>query len=278
MLSTEISRFHFALTPKCLLIPSVCIDEISVDGLTLDFPTLPTSNEEEPTNTAENTLLSIPIPIAITNITLNNIDANILGNHIQWKTFSTGVNIHKSELTLTPLNWDHIRLELASSESTAVKNTEKTTSSKKDDAPIVLPEVFIPLNIKVEQFALRDFILQQETPVKVNKLNFKATAGENNASINDFYLDVPQANLSLNNEVVLKGDYPLTLDGLLELKETELKGHKLAIEVDGSVADLNASLTLSGGLKVKVDANVHPLDKKNFRLIYMYIKVTCTGH
>ncbi len=131
LLSTEISRFHFALTPKCLLIPSVCIDEISVDGLTLDFPTLPTSNEEEPTNTAENTLLSIPIPIAITNITLNNIDANILGNHIQWKTFSTGVNIHKSELTLTPLNWDHIRLELASSESTAVKNTEKNNIVKK---------------------------------------------------------------------------------------------------------------------------------------------------
>ncbi|MUK76141.1 translocation/assembly module TamB [Aliivibrio fischeri] len=262
LLSTEIYRFHFSLTPKCLLIPSVCIDDISVDGLTLDFPTLPTLNEEEETDTAENKLLSIPIPIAITNITLNNIDANILGNHIQWRTFSTGVNIHKSELTLTPLNWEHIRLELASSESTAVKNKEKTTSSKKDDAPIVLPEVFIPLNIKVEQFALRDFILQQETPVKVNKLNFKATAGENNASINDFYLDIPQANLSLNNEIVLKGDYPLTLDGLLELKETELKGHKLAIEADGSVADLNASLMLSGGLKVKVDANVHPLDKK----------------
>lgn len=259
LLNADISRFHFGLTAKCLLVPSLCIDDITIDGLVLDFPQLPTSPEDEATKApTNNELLSIPIPINITKISINNIDATVLGNRIQWDSFSTGIKIYKSDLTITPLQWNRINLQLAESEKEKTKS--KDPADKVSDTPIVLPDVYVPLNIKVEQFSLRDFVLQQEVLVKINQLDFKANIGESDIKVNDFYLDTPQVNLSLDNEISLQGDYPLTLNANAVIKETELKGHKVTITAKGSVANLEASLNLAGGLKANVEANIHPLE------------------
>lgn len=258
LINADISNFHFSATTKCLMTPSLCVDDITIDGLTLDFPKLPEPDEtsiKEPATA--NKLLSIPFPINLSNITLNNIDLRILGNHVQWSTFSTGVKLYKSDLTITPLKWNKIRVELAKSEVS--KSNEKKTVSTTDT--ITLPNVYIPLNINIEQFELRDFMLKQETPIHINQLAFKADIGEFDVDVHDFYLDTPQANLSLKNKIELKGNYPLTLNAIAELKQTELKGHKAKISVSGSVADLTANLNVSGGLKAMVDIKVQPLNK-----------------
>lgn len=258
LINVDVSNFHFSATTKCLMTPSLCVDDITIDGLTLDFPKLPEPDEpsiKEPATV--NKLLSIPFPINLSNITLNNIDLRILGNHVQWSTFSTGVKLYKSDLTITPLKWNKIRVELAKSEVS--KSNEKKTVSTTDT--ITLPNVYIPLNINIEQFELRDFMLKQETPIHINQLAFKADIGEFDVDVHDFYLDTPQANLSLKNKIELKGNYPLTLNAIAELKQTELKGHKAKISVSGSVADLTANLNVSGGLKAMVDIKVQPLNK-----------------
>ncbi|GLR76568.1 autotransporter assembly complex protein TamB [Aliivibrio sifiae] len=260
LLDADISDFHLAITTKCLMKPSLCVDDITINGLTLDLPKLPQSTEEAvDTKATPNKLLSIPLPINVSNITLNNVNANILGNHLQWETFSTGVKLYKSDLTITPLKWKRVRVELAKSEIKESPKEKKVLSPT--ETAISLPDVYIPLNINVERFELSDFILEQETPVKINRLEFKGFAGESNVSISDFYLDMPQVNVSLKNDITLKGDYPLNLEATAELKETELKGHKAKLIATGSIADLDVDLTVLGGLRTTIDIDIHPLEK-----------------
>ena len=257
-INAKVNNLHVASTPKCLIQPALCIDDISIDGLKLDLPELPETQATEESEPTEQKLLSIPIPINVTNISLNNIDMNILGNHIQWHSFNTGVKLHHSDLIITPLSWKKINVELA--KSTASQETPEKLSEEKPASKIVLPSVYIPLNISLEQFALRDFTLKQETPIQVNQLDFIAKVREHNVHIKDFYLDMPQASLTMNNDIELDGDYPLTLDASLKVKDTELKGHTITLKAKGSVADLTASLQLSGGLQAHIDTRIKPLE------------------
>lgn len=257
-INAKVNNLHVAFTPKCLIQPALCIDDISIDGLNLDLPELPETQATKDSESTEQKLLSIPIPINVSNISLNNIDMNILGNHIQWRSFNTGVKLHHSDLIITPLSWKKISVELA--KSAASQETPEKLSEEKPAARIVLPSVYIPLNINIEQFALRDFTLKQETPIQVNQLDFIAKVREHNVHIKDFYLDMPQASLTMNNDIELDGDYPLTLDARLKVKGTELKGHTVTLDAKGSVADLTASLQLNGGLQAHVDTKIKPLE------------------
>lgn len=257
-INTKVNHLRVAFTPECLMQPALCVDDISIDGLTLVLPELPESETAEKPEPTEPSLLSVPIPISVTNITLNNIDMDILGNRIQWRSFNTGVKLHHSDLTITPLSWKKINVELA--KQTASQEQTDELPKDKPAAKIILPSIYIPLNINVEKFALRDFTLHQDSPIKVKQLDFVAKAGEHDVHVKDFYLDMPQASLAMDSDVKLDGDYPLILNAILKVKETELKDHTVTLDAKGSIADLNASAQLSGGLQVNIDAELQPLD------------------
>lgn len=257
-IDAKVNHLSVTFTPECLMQPALCVDDISIDGLTLALPELPETQKTEEPEPVEPSLLSIPIPINVTNISLNNIDMDILGNRIQWRSFNTGVKLHHSDLTVTPLAWEKISVELAKQKASQ-ENTDELPKEK-PTSKIILPSIYIPLNINVEKFALRDFTLQQDSQIKVNQLDFIAKAGEHDVHVKDFYLDMPQASLRMDSDVKLDGDYPLTLNAILKVKETELKGHKVTLDAEGSVVDLKASVKLSGGLQAKIDAELKPLE------------------
>lgn len=259
LLKIDANKLHFSFTAKCLLEPSLCINDITINGLRLDLPKIPKSTEKPKEAPVEQKLLSIPIPINIDSININDLDINILGNKVRWKSFNTGLRLYQSDLTLTPLSWETITVELAQSEKEGKKVEPHANQTS---SVIELPSIYIPLNISVEKFSLSDFTLKQETPVIINQLNFTATAKEYDVGVTDFYLDIPEANINLDTKITLTDDYPLFIDALFKVKKTELKGHNLKLNATGSVADLKASLQLSGGLKAYIKAHVQPLKKE----------------
>ena len=86
---------------------------------------------------------------------------------------------------------------------------------------IRLPKVELPINLQVEQFNVDDFLLQQDSPIKVNDLGFKGSLTGSQLDIRNLKLDMPQANLDLNTKLTMSGDYPLTLQakGLVKMAE-----------------------------------------------------------
>ncbi len=257
-LDVELTKLHVSLKPSCFFQLKVCVNDISIDGLMLSLPKLVEEPSAKVDTPAVQNLFATPIPINITDINLNNVSLNILGNHVDWRTFHAGISFIHSELNISPVLWQNVSLELASND-----HVEPTIDQPLDDetiSNIYLPSIYIPLKINLEQFSLQDFSLQQATVINVNQLNLMATASEHDVNIKDLYLDMPEASLTLNNQIKLDGDYPLTLEALLKVKETDFKGQQLRLKAEGSVVDLMASLELSGGLQANISARVQPLE------------------
>ena len=124
---------------------------------------------------------------------------------------------------------------------------------------IRLPKVELPINLQVEQFNVDDFLLQQDSPIKVNDLGFKGSLTGSQLDIRNLKLDMPQANLDLNTKLTMSGDYPLTLQAKGLVKMAEYSGQTITLDAKGSVAKLNLSSELSGGVEAKIKAHLQPL-------------------
>jgi translocation and assembly module TamB len=255
-----IKRLRLSFTASCLLHPELCIEAMELDGVVFSMPTLPVSSSPKPTATESEPLLVIetPIPVQIKQIELNDITLNILGNQVSWQHFSTGLAMSGHRLMVSPVDWQSLSVQLADKESAE----EPIPITDTSPAVLELPEVLIPLEVDLASFTLHDFILQQDAPIIVNSLAFSAKAKEHQVSVSDLTLDMPQLNVALNSQIALMGDYPLDLQGVVTLKESELKGHTLQLHATKSVAELELSAQLDGILKATVEGSIQPLQPR----------------
>ncbi len=124
----------------------------------------------------------------------------------------------------------------------------------------MLPEVWIPLSVDVERFTVTDFELLKPTPYKVKRLALSATASGNEVAVKKLELDVPEANVALEASASLKGNYPLTLGGKVDIKMAPVQKHTLALEASGDLAALKLDARMNGVLKAALKGQLDVLD------------------
>lgn len=257
-LDAQLEQLTLAVNVNCLLEPMVCINDVIISGLTVNLPQLPESTEDETVEEASEpvTQFSSPIPIKLGRLTLNNIQLNVLGNQIAWQHFSTGGALQNNRLKIEPTAWNGIRIALAETEA---DTQEVNPSPSVSDTPFTLPEVIIPLQIELSRFEVKDFVLQQASPIQIHRLALQAQAFQSEVDIKSFELEMPELEATLSAKTTLSGDYPLnlTLSSLLKLEE--VKGQTLQLQATGSVADLSLAAQLAGRAKANIDAHVQPL-------------------
>lgn len=256
-LDVKLEQLTLAINANCLLEPMVCINEVIISGLAVDLPQLPAMTEEEAAVQPSEpmTQFSSPIPIKLGRLTLNDIELNLLGNHLAWQHFSTGGALQNNRLRIDPTQWNGVRLALA--EVSSEPQTEASSST--DNAPMTLPEVIIPLQIKLSRFELKDFLLQQANPIQIHRLALQARASQSEVEVESFELDMPELEASLSAKTTLSGDYPLDLSLSSLLKLEDLKGQTLQLHANGSVAHLSLSAQLAGRAKAQLEAHLQPL-------------------
>ena len=260
-MAVALNSATLTIDAKCLLTPAVCVRNLELNGLNFNLPVLPeSSNPPEEVATEPVTEITLPVPISVDRVALNEIELAILGNRVSWQHFSTAAEVQGSKLLLKPTVWQKIRVELAKQEDTSVAAEQIKEASDEPKTAIVLPEVVIPLDITVEQFDLSDFELAGETPVVVEQLSFAATANQHDVAVKQLDLVMPQAKLDLDTNVALKGDYPLTLEAKVLVRETELKDHTLALNVAGSVANMELVAKLQGILQASIKGQLKALE------------------
>ncbi|MFA0570217.1 autotransporter assembly complex protein TamB [Vibrio gallaecicus] len=260
---TKLEMVTLAINPRCLLDPALCVDEIAIQGLDFTLSDLPEPTEDPAPETPPAKSIATPLPIMVNRIALSDINLNILGNQVGWALFSTAFKMNGDRLTIAPTVLSDLSVELASSESADTQeNAEETQSqtAKSEPQPIVLPEVWIPINIALQRFDLNRFTLNQEAPVIVNHLGVEAKIGGNVVDVTTLELDVPQASANLSTRVELVGGYPieLSLDALV--KETDISGQTVNIQANGSVAKLHFDSRFSDVIQAELSGNIQPLE------------------
>ncbi|WP_318442157.1 autotransporter assembly complex protein TamB [Photobacterium leiognathi] len=254
-----VNQLNLTLNDSCLLTPAICVSDLGVKGVKFSIPVLPPSSDkpEEPSEPV--TEISMPLPIHIEKVTLDDIDLDILANKVKWKHFSTAADLEGSHVTLKPTDWDGIKLALAPSKPEDKKPATKTKTTKKAEA-IKLPDVVLPMSFDIERFTIKDFELAGETPQKVALLELIAKAKDSDVTIDKLELKAPQATLNAKANVELKGDYPLTLNADANIAMKPVEGHKLKLKASGSLAKLALDATLKGKLDALVKGKLSPLD------------------
>ncbi|MBC7001771.1 translocation/assembly module TamB [Photobacterium sp. BZF1] len=259
--SIDLSLAQLALDieDSCLLTPAVCISNLAVSGVRFSMPQFPPVQEdaEEEAPSEPVTEISLPIPITLSRLVLDDIELDVLGNQVGWQHFSSAAEMVGDKLVLKPTDWQKIDLTLASAETDP---TEATEPQKETPEPIVLPEVLIPLSVEIQRFTIEDFTLHGETPQTVQKLELVASAKGSDVAVEKLEVSAPQADLKANAKVTLAGDYPLVLDADAAIHIAPVANHDLVLNAEGSVANLILDARVKGTLDAWLKGQLSPLD------------------
>ncbi|OEF04281.1 autotransporter assembly complex protein TamB [Vibrio genomosp. F10] len=262
LIKFDAQSLTLAVNPSCFLEPSICINDLAVDGLHFSMPELAESEESEASvNTNDKPFkLSTPIPIQISRVRLSNIDLDILQNRVTWKSLNTGARFQNNQLRLFPTLWQDISLSLAPSVDRGDSSSTSPIEDNSDPSPIVLPPFTMPLSLVVERFDIKQFKLKQESPISINHLGLEASASGSKVVIKTLDLDMPEVNANLVADVELQGAYPLNAKLSADVKHPQANGQKIALSASGSVADLTIESQLSGLIKAHLQGNLKPLE------------------
>ncbi|MBA5764544.1 translocation/assembly module TamB [Vibrio sp. 404] len=257
---TSIQSLSLAIKPACLTEPSVCVDELVIEGMTFSLPKLPKlpeSQAAEEQTTTSNAAITSPLPIRVGRVLLKDIDLNILGNEIQWETFGTGLLFQGNRLSInkTVLNGATVKLAASSEEAPEARDNKEEESQ-----PIVLPEVVLPLSIDLSRLDIGNFKLDQTEPILVHHLGLSALASGSNIKVSALELDMPQIKGDLKGEVTLAQGYPLDLSLNATLGVDPIDGQHVSVQASGSVAQLKLKATLDKLVKAEIEAKLEPLD------------------
>ncbi|MGR5141935.1 autotransporter assembly complex protein TamB [Photobacterium sp. DNB23_23_1] len=259
--SIDLSLAQLALDieDSCLLAPAVCISELAVSGVRFSMPELPPSTEEveEEVPAEPMTEFSLPIPITLSRLVLDDIELNVLGNKVAWQHFSSAADMLGDTLTLKPTDWKNIDLTLAPASAEPKEVAEPMVTAPQ---PIVLPDVIIPLSVNIQRFTVEAFTLHGETPQTVEKLELIAKAKGSEVVVEKLEVSAPQAGLKAKAKIELVDDYPLALKADVAINMDPLKDHHLELNADGSVANLILDARVKGTVDAWLKGSLSALD------------------
>ncbi|MFH4548266.1 translocation/assembly module TamB domain-containing protein [Vibrio alginolyticus] len=257
-IDAKVERLALAVNFRCFFDPKVCVDELRLQGLDFKMPELPPASEEQE-ETPPLRSISTPVPIFVNKVSFNDINVNVLGNQIDWQTFSTALSMQGDRLVIAPTALKDINVALAPSEAAPEAVVEEPKEADATPQDIVLPEVWIPLTVEARRLDIHNFKLAGETPVIVNHLGLVARAGGERVDVKTLELDMPEVEGKLSTQVTLSSDYPIKaqLDALV--KQADAKGQKLSLSVSGSVGDLSLNATLSELIQAEIKGDIQPL-------------------
>ncbi|OBT16809.1 hypothetical protein A9264_10765 [Vibrio sp. UCD-FRSSP16_10] len=278
----------------CLIELQVCIKTLGIEGANFSLTDLPPT--EEPVDEVSEPIRSVSLPfglgVKVERLYLNKINLDVLGNKVAWQTFETGAQMRFGGLTLSPTRFEGARVSLATNQEqepsaksepsakpdpstkqqdlaaseqeplTQKQQAANETSQTSTDAissKIVLPEIWIPLSINIQDITVTDFQLSSPD-VQIDRAHLVASAQGNNVNIEQFELAMPIADVNLKGNAQLKGDYALTVDASAKVKQTTLAGQSVSLNAEGSVADLTLDAGLRDLIVADIDAKLQLLD------------------
>ena len=245
-----------AVDLNCLSSPRICVNQLAIRGLEFNMPELPPSEPEtEPSQPLKR--ITLPIPVAVGRIVLDDINVDILGTKVGWERFSSSLSMTGSNLKVGETRLVSPLVVLPPTEPSPEPQPSET---REPASAIELPEVLIPLFVNIVGIEILDFKLDQPEPVIVDRLKLVGKAGKHSVDVSTLDLAMPLVDANLKGKVTLKDGYPLDLDLGAHLKQTDFAGQKLKLNASGSVQTLKLDSEFSGLITGLLKGQVQPLE------------------
>lgn len=180
---------------------------------------------------------------------------------LSWHGYGVQASVEAPRLDWSPtcLLRKALCVETLSAETVAVNRSGSDTGpAAQDGGPVELPEVKLPVNLRIGTVDLGPFRFNQT--LVWDRLTLEGGGGGADFHIRHLALSREQVELAVSGRLETRGDWPLALDVELALPPPEGDRWRIQGALRGSVRDLRADLASSGYLNGKLQAKLSPLD------------------
>ncbi len=241
--------------------PSLCIQDISVKGANVKLTEV-TAKPQPKTKQETTGSISLPIPLFFDRVDLSDISVNVYGNKISLARLKTQGSWQGNQLTIDPSKISGLVVAPDQSTQPASSKSQHAQPSKKPSSKvssITLPQVTLPLDIKLKRLEVDGFTLKQPQPFVINKFVFEGRGQGHNIDVGYLSVASPDFDGEMKGQVSLQGDYPLASDLKATINQTNFSGQKIALSLAGSIGNLEINSQLSGPIEGKLSGSMHPL-------------------
>lgn len=297
--AVAVERLELAWAEDCLLRGRLCIDRLAAEGVNVRLSRSEEKSVDEPGAAGEGLgEIEFPLPLVIRELALADVDIRLAdGTRVRIDDFTSGAEAQGASFALAPtrLAGLHLTLPLSPGARLALSETEgeepRLAASTIDAAiaaqsplpaadaaelegmaatPLAererrtLPTIDLPLDVSVPQLAVENITLAGPIDYRVRRIDLSLMASEHTVEVAPLEVTSLDVDARLSARVELRDDYPLEarLETDLWLPERfpELAGERLTLELDGSLAALEAELAARGPVEADLRARLDALD------------------
>lgn len=232
----------------------------------------PTAGKESSPTTTTNSNMNIPLDILIDQINIQNFTFASSGTNISLDSFEAKAQFLDNQLTIPEILADNLQIQLASQESASI-NKKPLVKAKQsvpvefDLSKITLPEIKLPIPIKLKQFTLTNAHYQQgEIDETVDRMDLSFDWQSSNIKSLQLNVNQTRANALLTGDIQLSENYPLNIDLNVTVLDdftipelSAIKGEKLFLKASGDLSRLQLQLSTQGAVNASLAGSVGPL-------------------
>ena len=285
--NVNVGELSLGLRLACLTDKQVCIDNLGTKDVVVNIDTsaFPPSEETPPSEPL--TELNAPLPIFLNSLSLENTHVKIDDMAISLSDFKTAAQWEGRQVTLKSTLIDNLLVALPKTPeegsieavaqevkqvATAEPKAEPTTQEEKEKAladtikeifakPLLaeLPEIIIPVDVKIEGIEGKQLQVTGDTPVTINQLVLQAETQDKHISLTQFAVDAPEGEITLSGGITLDKQWPVNLDINGAIRDVagleDFKDQKITLSLQGAILDeLKLALSLTGAVTATLDA------------------------
>ncbi|HFZ8994459.1 TPA: autotransporter assembly complex protein TamB [Citrobacter freundii] len=255
---------HLAVGLECLWHSSLCVNDLSLKeiNVAIDSKKMPPAEkvEEEESGPLD---LSMPYPITLSRVALNNINLKIDDTVVSVMDFTSGLHWQEKNLTLKPTSLQGLLIALPEVAEVAQEEVvePKIQNPQPAEKPLgetlkdlfskpVLPEmtdVHLPLNLNIEEFRGEQLRVTGGTELNVHNMLLKVSSIDGNMKLDALDIDSSQGTVNATGSAQLTNNWPVDMTLNSTLNIDPLKGEKVKLKVGGALREqLEVGVNLSG--------------------------------
>lgn len=249
-------QLSLAIQASCLLRAEVCIHSVALEGVQLHMVKVTRSTPD--TVSSASSPVTFPVPVRIDELSLANISLSVFGNQIDLKHLHSAGLLQGRQIDLAPTKVQGLSITLPHSSQEAAST--QSSSSKKHQQPLALPEIELPVAINLKRLEMDQLAVHQaNTHWQVEKLVLVGRAAGHKINVQQLSVVMPQFTGDLHGHVLLANDYPLAISADINWQQNPFSGQNAQLFLSGSLAKLQLKSHWQGPLTANLTASVNTL-------------------
>ncbi|NAS61690.1 translocation and assembly module TamB, partial [Pseudomonas syringae pv. actinidiae] len=206
--TVQTDNLHLALAPDCLWRSQLCLDDLSLQNLTVAINTgdMPLAEPEPAVQAPPVTEISAPVALALRRLNLSNSRIIVDGTDVSLSLLQTGLNWQGRSLTLLPTQVSGLTVVLPA----APKNAAHAASYGQQKPPPLgetlralfaapllpaMPEFTLPLDITIADLRGESWQIQGDQPVTISRFQLQAATRQQTLTLQQLTVQSPQGSL-----------------------------------------------------------------------------------